>query len=408
MAVDSQLSGMDSSFTQSPLQGLSVAFESRDPNASFLALDKIPATVHQELENFFAQRRHELNDIGEPVVRAIDYLERFVLDGGKRIRPLYLWAGFWGAATENTNPQGYPDENPHAHNHSSEDQDAVIRAAAALELIQACALIHDDILDASETRRGKPAVHRQVAHAHQQFDLKGDAGHFGISIAILLGDMALAWADDLFHGSGISPEALLRAQQPWHGMRQEVIGGQMLDISLEARADESRSLAANVNRFKTAAYTIERPLHLGAAIGGGSDELIAAFRGYGRDIGIAFQLRDDLLGVFGDPDVTGKPAGDDLREGKRTELVALTLTRADTTDPTAANELRSMLGNTDDPADINRMREIITDSGAVAEIEAHIRQLRDSGLSYLRQVALADEVRGNLEALAIKATRRQS
>ncbi|MEY8209673.1 polyprenyl synthetase family protein [Corynebacterium sp. MNWGS58] len=381
-----------------------MVFESRAHSEPFLALDELPAAVQRALESFFAQRRRELDSIGEPVVQAIEYLERFVLDGGKRIRPLYLWAGFWAAAAQNDATAARES----TQNDGTEDHAAVIRAAAALELIQACALIHDDILDASETRRGKPAVHRQIAHTHGDLDLEGDSSHFGVSIAILLGDMALAWADDLFHGAGISPQALLRAQQPWHGMRQEVIGGQMLDISLEARADESRSLAANVNRFKTAAYTIERPLHLGAAIGGGSDELIAAFRGYGRDIGIAFQLRDDLLGVFGDPDVTGKPAGDDLREGKRTELVALTLTRADATDPAAANELRRMLGNTADTADINRMREIITNSGAVDEIESHISRLRDSGLAYLRQVELADDVRNNLEALAIKATRRKS
>ena len=386
-----------------------MVFESRAHSEPFLALDELPAAVQQALESFFAQRRRELDSIGEPVVQAIEYLERFVLDGGKRIRPLYLWAGFWAAAAQNDAAAARDgSKNDSTQNDGTEDHAAVIRAAAALELIQACALIHDDILDASETRRGKPAVHRQIAHTHGDLDLEGDSSHFGVSIAILLGDMALAWADDLFHGSGISPQALLRAQQPWHGMRQEVIGGQMLDISLEARADESRGLAANVNRFKTAAYTIERPLHLGAAIGGGSDELIAAFRGYGRDIGIAFQLRDDLLGVFGDPDVTGKPAGDDLREGKRTELVALTLTRADATDPAAANELRRMLGNTADPADINRMREIITNSGAVDEMESHISRLRDSGLAYLRQVELADDVRNNLEALAIKATRRKS
>ena len=375
-----------------------MAFELRDHNEPFLALEQLPDAVHSALEEFFASRRRELSHIGAPVTQAIDYLERFVLDGGKRIRPLYLWAGFCGAqATGLTASSG-----------AGEDHDAVIRAAASLELIQACALIHDDILDASETRRGKPAVHRQVADAHDAQGLLGDARHFGTSVAILLGDMALAWADDMFRESGISPQALLRAQQPWHHMRQEVIGGQMLDISIEAHADESRTLAANVNRFKTAAYTIERPLHLGAAIGGGSEELITAFRGYGRDIGIALQLRDDLLGVFGDPEVTGKPAGDDLREGKRTELIALTLSRADERDPHAAADLRRLLGTRSDPADINRMREIITASGAVDEIERDIDQLRESGLAQLRAISLRDDVRANLESLAIKATRRHS
>lgn len=370
-----------------------MAFELRDHNEPLLTLEELPGAVQRALEEFFASRRSELSSIGTPVTEAAEYLERFVLEGGKRIRSLYLWAGFCGATAESTSP---------------EDHAAVIRAAASLELIQACALIHDDILDASETRRGKPAVHRQVAQRHQGQGLLGDGQHFGTSVAILLGDMALAWADDMFHESGISTHALLRSQKPWHHMRQEVIGGQLLDISIEAHADESRALAANVNRFKTAAYTIERPLHLGAAIGGGSEELISAFRGYGRDIGIAFQLRDDLLGVFGDPAITGKPAGDDLREGKRTELIALTLTRTDKHDQSAAADLRKLLGNTADPDEINRMREIITKSGAVEEIESTIDSLYESGLAHLHAVPLADDVRDSLEALALKATRRHS
>ena len=225
-----------------------------------------------------------------------------------------------------------------------------------------------------------------------------------------LGDVykrqALVYAEDMFQDSGLSAAALHRARSPWRGMRTEVIGGQLLDISLEAAGSESVELANSVNRYKTAAYTIERPLHLGASIAGASEELIAAFRGYGQDIGIAYQLRDDQLGVFGDPAVTGKPAGDDLREGKRTELLALALRRADESDPQAAATLRKLIGHTSDPQELSRLAQIIADSGAPEEIERRIASLTQSGLQHLRAARVDPAVTETLEQLAIKATAR--
>ena len=355
------------------------------------SLQEIPTAVHQELATFFDDRRNKLAEIGAPTVEAISQLESFVLNGGKRIRPLYAWAGFIGA--------GGLD--------SAENATAMVRAASSLELIQACALIHDDIVDASDTRRGNPTVHRGVEAVHRNLKWDGNAEIFGRNMAILIGDMALVWAEDMFQDSGLSPQALARARSPWRGMRTEVIGGQLLDISLEASGQESVALADSVNRYKTAAYTIERPLHLGAAIAGADPALIEAFRGYGRDIGIAFQLRDDLLGVFGDPEITGKPAGDDLREGKRTVLVARALQRADESDPSAARTLRASLGATDESSEIERMAKIIDDSGAPEEMEARIDALTASGLEHLESAAVPAEVKETLRSLAVRATSRQ-
>ena len=211
----------------------------------------------------------------------------------------------------------------------------------------------------------------------------------------------------MLQDSGLSVAALQRARDPWRGMRTEVIGGQLLDITLEATADENIELADSVNRFKTAAYTIERPLHLGAAIAGADQATIDAFRGYGHDIGIAFQLRDDQLGVYGDPAVTGKPAGDDLREGKRTVLLATALQRADDRDPAAAAELRAGVGATDDPAQIARLAQIIADTGAVEEIEERITELTRSGLAHLAAAGTSPEVTATLTDLAHRATARR-
>ncbi len=357
-----------------------------------LDLDQIPDVVRERLTRFLDARAADVAAIGGPVTEALTYLRDFVLNGGKRIRPLYVWAGFVAA-------QG-PER-------SSEDINAVLDAAASLEFIQACALIHDDIIDSSDTRRGAPTVHRAVEAMHGDTGLEGDAAHFGEAVAILAGDMALVWAEDMLQDSGLSAEALARARDAWRGMRTEVIGGQLLDIYLEAQASESLELANSVNRFKTAAYTIERPLHLGASLAGGNPELIDALRSYGRDIGIAFQLRDDLLGVFGDPEVTGKPAGDDIREGKRTVLLALALQRADAGDPEAATAIRAAIGKVSDPGDINRIAELIRATGAEDEVEQHISRLTDSGLAHLDIDSIPDEVRTQLRHLAIRATERR-
>ncbi|MCQ9344354.1 polyprenyl synthetase family protein [Corynebacterium phoceense] len=353
----------------------------------------MPDDVRGALDAFLASRRSDIAVIGQPVVDAVSFLESFVLDGGKRIRPLYAWAGFVGA--------GGLDK-------AEEDPAAMLRAASSLEFIQACALIHDDIVDASDSRRGNPTVHRSLEKLHRDHNWRGDSARYGESAAILAGDMALVWAEDMLTDSGLSAAALQRARAPWRGMRTEVIGGQLLDINLEATNSESIELAENVNRFKTAAYTIERPLHLGAAIAGATNKLIAAFRGYGRDIGIAYQLRDDELGVFGDPKVTGKPAGDDLREGKRTVLLALALQHADAADPTAAATLRRLVGQTDDPDDIARMAQIIADSGAREQLEERITRLTASGLQHLQSANVAPEVTEILERLAHKSTARKS
>ncbi|MEX3504452.1 polyprenyl synthetase family protein [Corynebacterium sp. LK2510] len=366
------------------------------PRGSFdpaLPLSSIPCAVEDELRGFFERREAMVADIGSPVVMSVGHLQKFVLSGGKRIRPLYGWAGFIGAG-------GLAK--------GEEDPGAVLRAVSSLEFIQACALIHDDIIDAADTRRGNPTVHRAVEADHRRRELRGAAETFGRNVAILAGDLALVWAEDMWRESGVSGAALERAHDAWRGMRTEVIGGQILDISLEAAGDESIELANKVNRYKTAAYTIERPLHLGAAIAGADERTIAAFRGYGHDIGIAFQLRDDLLGVFGDSALTGKPAGDDLREGKRTVLLALALQDLDATDPAAAQELREGVGHVSEPAELKRLSAIIEATSAVEGVEKRIAELTESGLRYLDHAGMTGEVADTLRDLAVKATSRRA
>lgn len=348
----------------------------------------LAGAVTADLADYLAGRRDECADIAEEYADAVDDLTRFVLAGGKRLRPTFAWWG-WRAAG------------------GLDDPSAVLRAVSALELIQACALVHDDLIDDSATRRGEPTVHARWAARHAGAAWTGDPTRFGAAIAILLGDVALAWADDMLHESGVDPVALARARPAWQAMRTEVLGGQFLDVQGHASSDSSPETALRISRYKTAAYTVERPLHLGAAIAGADDTTIAALRRYGTDLGIAFQLRDDLLGVFGDPAVTGKPAGDDLREGKLTLLVALTRAHPDRT--TAAVVERAV-GNPDlDPEGVAAAREALLSLGVVDDVEGRITELTASALDAVRGAdapVLAVPAPDRLADLAVAATRR--
>ncbi|MGH3753044.1 MAG: polyprenyl synthetase family protein [Pseudonocardiaceae bacterium] len=352
------------------------------------------AEVRRELAAFLDVKRDEAAQIDPQFAAAVDSLRDFVLGGGKRLRPTFAWWGWRGAGGCPTGPQAQ----------------AVLRAVSSLELIQACALVHDDLMDDSATRRGAPTVHVDFAARHRAAGWLGTPERFGAAAAILVGDIALAWADDMLRGAELWPDQLGRAHTVWQAMRTEVLGGQYLDVLTQARGDEAPETALRIDRYKTAAYTVERPLHLGAAIAGAAPALVDAYRRFGADIGIAFQLRDDLLGMFGDPLVTGKPAGDDLREGKRTLLLAYGLRAADEQrHTTAADLLRGAIGDPQVQLDtVTEIRELLIELGAVAEVERRITGLTSSALDSLRAADVAEPARTRLIELAAKAAHRTS
>jgi geranylgeranyl diphosphate synthase type I len=354
--------------------------------------DTLGAHVEGILTDYLAQRQAEMTEPAPTFATAIDSLATFVLSGGKRLRPTFAWWAWRGAG-------GEPD---------GARADAVLRAVSALELLQACALVHDDLMDASAVRRGSPTVHVAFAGTHRTANWLGESDRFGMAAAILLGDLALAWADDMVAGSGLPAAMLSAAQQPWRAMRSEMLAGQYLDVLAQANGDESPASALRIARMKTAAYTVERPLHLGAALAGAGEHTVRALRGFGADIGVAFQLRDDLLGVFGDTELTGKPAGDDLREGKRTLLVALGLQRAEQAGRHADAEfVRGAIGRADlDAATIGRVREVLVGVGAVAAVEQRIADLTSSAMDALAAAGMAEPAMSRLTDLAIAATKR--
>ena len=280
----------------------------------------------------------------------------------------------------------------------------MVTAVSALELVQASALIHDDLMDRSDTRRGEPSVHRRFAARHAVEGWRGDGDGFGDRAALLVGDLALVWSDELLHTSGVDLDALVRARPVFDVMRTEVTVGQYLDVLSPVTGDLTLERASKVARYKSAKYTVERPLLLGAALAGAPQPIFQAYEGYGLPLGEAFQLRDDILGVFGDPVRTGKPAGDDLREGKRTYLIAAAHEAAD---PAGRAELEAALGDPGlDAARVERLRDLITSTGALARTEERIATLTATALGALDPVELDPEPRTVLLELADAATRR--
>ncbi|HEX5540382.1 MAG TPA: polyprenyl synthetase family protein [Micromonospora sp.] len=303
-------------------------------------------------------------------------LRHFVLAGGKRLRPMFCYWGWRGA--------GQPD------------RPEIIAVAAALELFHAFALIHDDIMDGSDSRRGEPSVHRVFADLHARLAWRGDAGAYGRSAALLCGDLCAAWADQMFHECGLPADQVHRGYGMYSTMRTEVIAGQYLDL-VSGVGDGSVASALTVIRMKAARYTVTRPLQIGAALAGAGEELQEAYAAFGDPLGDAFQLRDDVLGVFGDPAVTGKSVLDDLREGKPTVMMALARDRADRTQ---AARLRELFGNPQlNPDGAAELRSIIVETGALAEIEQMIRVRADAALTALAEAPVAEPARAALAAL---------
>jgi geranylgeranyl diphosphate synthase type I len=344
--------------------------------------------VQLALEAFLAEQAIRLAPLGDDAARLLAEA-RASVSGGKRFRAAFCYWGFHAVA-------GSTDDG-------ARDEDALVRACAALELLHASALVHDDYMDASDTRRGRPATHRGFADEHRADGWRGDPEQYGASAAILLGDLLLSWSDELLRRCGLPVDRVVAALDVFDRCRSEVITGQFLDVSVQARGAADVDAAMTVLRYKSAKYSIERPLHIGATLAGGSDQQLAQLGAFGLPLGEAFQLRDDLLGVFGDPSATGKPAGDDLIEGKRTVLVALAL---DAAPAEAAARLDAALGTDLDESQVAGLRRIIDESGAHQQVESVITDLAARATTSLQTADLDERARGVLLELATAVTDR--
>ena len=324
-------------------------------------IDQLRQGVNQALESQVTQYCATITEIDDQLIPIANSLKDY-LSEGKRFRPLFSLLGFIGA-------KGQLSPN-------------VYTAAAALEFLQASALIHDDLMDGSDTRRGKPAMHKQ----------------FGDAAAILIGDLALVWNEQALHQSGMQSDALNNIHDI---MRTELMAGQFLDVYEQTQKSYSVERSLKIARYKSGKYSIERPLHYGAALASpiNLDTYFDIYSEYGLPLGEAFQLRDDLLGVFGDPAETGKPAGDDLREGKRTALIAYAYDRGDAA---TKNLIDQKLGT----ADIDGLAEAIESSGAPTHVEDLIEKLAEAALDAVERDELNIEAKALLVEMVGLVTKR--
>ena len=342
-----------------------------------LSGERFLARVERRLSDFLDDRCRELTDVGpdlQPIARAVRELAR----GGKRLRATFCYWGWQGAGAAGT--------------------DAAVDGAAALELFHLAALVHDDLMDHSDTRRGASTAHQSFARMHDTDRLDGDPADFGTGAALLIGDLCLAWSDELLAGAPLDPVRRPPVRRVYDLMRSQVIAGQYLDMLEQARPGTREDASRIVLTFKSAKYTVEHPLLMGGALAGASDDVAAAYTGFGIPVGEAFQLRDDVLGVFGDPARTGKPVGDDLREGKKTLLVLAGLDRAD---DEQRDQLERHLGDrrmTDDQ--VQALQRILVDTGALDDVERQITDLTHRGVDAIRDGTVPDRVASGLADLA--------
>lgn len=338
------------------------------------------------LATFLAEQRDIVAKISPAAVDLVDSVETLI-KGGKRLRPRFAWWGYAGAGGDLAS-------------------EAIIRAAAALELFQAAALIHDDVIDRSATRRGRPSVHKSFEATHSRLGWARDGARFGEAAAILAGDLCLSFSEQLFATAATAGSP---ARKIFDDMRTQVMAGQYLDVLEESAGPSSSDTdvlerARTILRYKSAKYSTENPLLLGGALAGADSALLAGYSAFALPIGEAFQLRDDVLGVFGDPDITGKPAGDDLREGKRTEMIAHALLLAPEAD---RDFIQNRLGVDDlSTAEIDRMMAVLTDCGALDATERTIAGLSSRAFSALDVLDVTEEIREQLRSLGKAVTER--
>jgi len=361
---------------------------------------RLAGLVQERIGDMIAEHRRALAPLGPDIEPVLDEALGF-LAGGKRFRAQFATLGYQSVAPlDLAGPIG-------------PDLAAVVDAASALECFHAAALIHDDIIDRSDTRRGRPAVHRLFSAMHRQQGLRGPADRFGLAGAILLGDLLQSWADELMQAAcdGVADRAAgRRAREHFNRMRSEVALGQYLDVLEEQRPDFAEhetqlERSTRVLVYKSAKYSVEAPLLIGGALAGATEDEERALASFGLPIGVAYQLRDDLLGVFGDEDVTGKPSGYDLAEGKRTVLVTLAREQLPSTQRRIFDGL---LGTELDAEQIAMLQRTIRESDAVERVEGMISRNVDRATDALHRAPIRHEAAERLARLAERVAVRTS
>ncbi len=352
---------------------------------SFTAPDgllRLRERVDQRLAEVLDSEHERWSAFDPLLAEPIDRLRAFSVNGGKRLRPAFCLLGHVAV--------GGDPEDPF-----------VLDAGTALELLHVFALVHDDVMDGSTLRRGAPTIHQHFGDLHAASEWVGESRRFGEGVAVLVGDLALVLADGLLTGADPT------AWEVYNELRVELVMGQVLDVASAALPTSDPVTSQKISLFKSAKYTVERPLHLGAAIAGRLDECAEAFTGYGLPVGEAFQLRDDVLGAFGDEATLGKPVGDDFRENKPTRLVLHAVSVAREQQLARALEVLSHLGDPGlTPANVVAIQEVLEATGARSAVEDRIERLLADAVDALDTVDLDEGARRQLVDLAVYCAHR--
>ncbi len=308
---------------------------------------------------------------------AIKYFKKTILAGGKRIRPIMMYWGYIGAG--------------------GKDRSEIIKASVSIELIHAFLLMHDDIVDRDDIRHGKKTMHAKYKEHYEHFFLGDDAVHFGESIAIISGDYLYSLGNHVLFASQFEPAIIIRALNKM----QDIVGltcvGEIQDIYMEYGKKATREKIMQMYENKTARYTFDGPLKLGAILAGADDELCVKMSKFAVPLGIAFQIRDDMLGVFGSMKKTGKPVGSDIAEGKMTLLVRSAYDHAS---QKQKKELDRLLGNKKIGAyEVEAFQQLMIDTGAKDDVDTYMQKLIDEARSALQEMTLSQEAKEFLFAL---------
>ncbi|MBP0457651.1 polyprenyl synthetase family protein [Streptomyces montanisoli] len=349
---------------------------------------EVPGRVELVLRHYLDERRAETASLAAPCADdLVDRLSALVLTGGKRLRPAFLWCG-WRASGG-----------------TGAGQRALLRVGAALELLQGCALVHDDLMDASAVRRGRPSLHRAFTEHHLANGLGGSPAQFGASAALLAGDLALLWAQDLMEEADLPAAARQRCARLWRAMRTEMVTGQYLELSAQAARSCTPDEALRIAHLKAGLYTVQRPLAMGAVIAGAGEEIREPLERAGERAGLAFQLRDDLLDLFGDSSRTGRPKGEDVRQGKPTYVMTVGLHNARSGGHEAAARVLDAAQGDQGLTEqgLARVRGALIDVGARAHVERLISELEQEALKAVAALRLDPATAGDLQGLISRA-----
>jgi geranylgeranyl diphosphate synthase, type I len=334
--------------------------------------------VDRKLAEYFSQKLREMSKVGVSAKDAVKSIQYLTLAGGKRLRAAFMYWGYIGAG--------------------GKEIDKIIEASMSIELTHIFLLIHDDIIDRDDFRHGVSAIHKKYENLARRFYKKVDAKHFGDSMAIITGDMAAAFGNEIIFNSKFKPEIILKALDKLQDIVTVTVSGEIFDVVLEAKGKALEKEVLEVHENKTAKYTVEGPLHLGAMLAGANDDMLKALSDYAIPVGIAFQVQDDILGVFGNERKLGKPVCSDLREGKQTLLIVKALEKGNSRQKKLIQKLLGNKNITDE--EIEQFRQVVRDTGSFEYSRKLAEKLVMKGKKALEKAEISKEAKDFMVGIA--------